>query len=440
MSPTRLAAGALALALALPLPLAAQHGHGGSGHGAAGGGLRSQVADLFRFRECDEPLCLPLAAGEHGNHYVPAVVQGQNNLIGFLTGSIASSVATLPISATSGGTLITFVDGRPVRQQVSGGPIFAERARTLGRGRLFLGANLSGFSYRTLAGVPLDALEFNFTHQDVGAPGLGDPAFENDVISVRADLSIGLLATTLSATYGLLDRLDVGVSVPLVRTSFSGRSVAQVFPFGEGSPHVFGTPDDPRRTAHASTFGDAFGIGDVAARAKAQLVQSARADVAAVAEVRFPTGDEENLLGSGSRTLRALGIVSARYGDFSPHANLGVMLQSHDALRDYALATVGFDHLLKPWATLAFDVLSRWQLDESAVRLPDPVQITMPYPRTVYPTNLSNSRDHAIDGSIGVRLTTSEGLTFVTNALVPVRRTGGLQPTVAWTLGAEYAF
>lgn len=426
---SRLAAGALALALLLPRPALAQSG-----------GLRAQVADLFRFGECDQPLCLPVAAGEHGSHYVPAVVQGQDNLIGYLTGSIASSVATLPIAATSGGTLITFEGGRPVRQQVSGGPIFAERARTLGRGRLFVGANVSGFSYRTLAGVPLDALEFNFTHQDVGGAGMGDPLFENDVISVRADLEIGLLATTLSATYGLLDRLDVGVSVPMVRTSFSGRSVAQVVPFGEGSPHVFGTPDDPRRSAQASTFGNAFGVGDVAARAKALLVQSDRADVAAVAEVRFPTGDEAELLGSGSRSVRALGIVSARHGDFSPHANAGVLLQSEDALRDYALATVGFDHLVKPWATLAIDVLSRWQLNESSTRLPDPVQITIPYPRTVYPTNLSNQRDHAVDGSIGFRFTTSEGITVVTNALVPVRRTGGLQPTVAWTVGAEYAF
>src|SRR5690606_9208156 len=196
----------------------------------------------------------------------------------------------------------------------SAGPIFAERGRTLGRGRLFMGANMSGFDFQTLRGVPLDGLVFNFTHQDVPPAGLGDPGLENDIIQVTARMNVSVLISTFSATYGLLDRVDVGVAVPMVRTSISGHSTAQVIPFGPDSPHVFGSTDDPRYTADAQAFGTAFGVGDVAARVKARLVETPRAAVAIVGETRFPTGSEEDLLGTGNLSWRAIGVASARYG------------------------------------------------------------------------------------------------------------------------------
>jgi hypothetical protein len=405
-----------------------------------GGNLTDRIADIFRFGECDQPLCLPVAAGEHGNHYVPAVVEGQSNLLSFLTGSISASVANLPVAASSGGATFRFVEGRPVRETISGGPIFAERARTLGRGRLFLGANLSGFEFQSLRGVPLNALVFNFTHEDVGAPGLGDPAFENDIIQVTTDLDVSVLATTFVATYGMHDRVDVGVAVPLVRTAIRGSALATVIPFGPGSPHVFGTTDDPRHTAFADTYGSAFGVGDIAARVKALLLTGQTVDLAVVGEARLPTGREEDLLGAGHLAVRALGIASARFGSFSPHVNAGYLFRNDSLQSDAALVTLGFDQLMSPWATLAVDVISRWQMQEGGARLPEPVQIALPTPRTVQVTNIPGGRDHVIDGSLGFRLTTSDGITVVTNALIPIRRSGGLQPSIAWSAGLEYAF
>ena len=418
----------------------AAHPDAADGTTAGTSGLAGTVADLFRFGDCAQPLCLPVAAGQHGNHFIPSLVQGQSNLLTFITNSIGSSVSNLPIAGTSSGALFRFENGRPVRENVSAGPIYAERARTIGRGRLFVGANLSGFDFQSLRGVPLDALVFNFTHVNVGDPALGEPAFENDIIQVTADLNVSVLVTTLAANYGLLDRLDVGLALPIVRTSVSGHSTAQVIPFGPDSPHVFGTTDNPSYTAKAQAFGSAFGIGDLAARAKARIVEGERGDFAVVGEVRFPTGDEADLLGSGSLAWRAIGVASARFGDFSPHANLGYLSRSSDQQNDAVLATLGFDHLLSPFATLAVDVLSRWQLGDSKITLPQPTQLQVPYVRTVNPSNLPERRDNALDASIGTRLVTGEGITFLLNALVPVTRAGGLQPSVAWTAGLEYTF
>ncbi|KPJ93079.1 MAG: hypothetical protein AMS18_06075 [Gemmatimonas sp. SG8_17] len=76
-----------------------------------------------------------------------------------------------------------------MRNSTSAGPIFAERAGTLGRGRIFLGANVSGVNFTTIGGTPTDRIVLNFVHQDVDPEGsLGDPVRENDIIRLFMDL------------------------------------------------------------------------------------------------------------------------------------------------------------------------------------------------------------------------------------------------------------
>ena len=130
--------------------------------------LSDQVAGLFKFGSCDQPLCLSVNADLHGSHYVGAAVTANAQLLSFLTNAINVSVSSIPISATSGGSTFRFVGGAPVRSTVSAGPIFAERAQTLGRGRFLLGANTTGISFSTVRGVDLDDIALNFAHVDVG--------------------------------------------------------------------------------------------------------------------------------------------------------------------------------------------------------------------------------------------------------------------------------
>ena len=107
----------------------------------------------------------------------------------------------------------------------------------------------------------------------------------------------------------------------------------------------------------------------------------------------YRPGTKYDFLGSGGTSARILGIVSARYGDFAPHANAGVAIRSSDDQQDAILATAGFDQLLVPWATFAFDVISEWQLGEQKFALPAPVQITIPFTRTIYPSDIPDRRD-----------------------------------------------
>jgi hypothetical protein len=406
---------------------------------ASAQGLRATVADLFKFGECGEALCLQVNAALHGLHYSPSATATSASLIGFFSDAIGNAVSNLPISAASGGVTFSFAGGAPVKTSISPGPIFAERSQTLGRGRLLAGGNVTQLNFRTFRGLPLDQFVFNFAHQNVGSPVYGDPEFENDVIQVRTKLDLNVVVTTAFLTYGLLDRVDVGVALPFVRTSLSGTSLGQIIPFGPNSPHFFGTDANRQLTATASTSGSSIGLGDVAARVKINLIQNPDDGFAVFGDVRLATGSQEDLRGSGNTSARVLGVYSGRYGNFSPHVNAGGLIRTGDLQNNAILATVGFDHLLNPNWTMAVDALSEIQLGDNKVAIPPDVEFEVPFRRSVTPTNIPGTKDHVVNGSLGFKYAKPGAVTGVINALFPLRA-GSLQPRVAFTAGLEYSF
>src|SRR3989440_173314 len=341
-------------------------------------GLRDKISELFIFTAGQDPLFLGGTAGSdsatalHADHFIPAARAENGTLISFLSNAISGNVANLPVSATSGGSTFRFEGGVPVRTSVSRGPVFAERGQTLGRGRVFVGANVNRMHFEALRGVSLNGIEMTFTHENVTGPACdsivgssctpyGVPTHENDVIALRLALDLDMTVTSFFVSFALL--------------------------------------------------------GDV----------------------RFPTGSEADLLGSGHVAARGLGILSARFGAFSPHTNIGYLFQSGAFQNNAVLATVGFDHLMAPWATLAVDVVSQLQVGESKLRLPGPVTYIAPFQRTIDVTNIPNERDDQINGSLGFKFATGSGIMLVANTLWPLNR-GGLRPNVLWTAGLEYNF
>lgn len=411
-----------------------------AGPATAQDGLASRITDLFTFGECGVPLCLDLG-NEHGNHFIPAVTAGGAQFIGFLTQSIGTATSAIPISATSSGATFSIVGGLPVRTSTSAGPIFGERAQTLGRGRFFLGANVTGLQFSTLNGVPTENLLINFQHQDVGDTTVfGDPEFENDVIQLQMQLDVNLTVATLFATWGVLDFVDIGVAVPFVRTSFSGGSEAQILPFGNVAIHNFGgDPAAPILRATTSASGSATGIGDVVGRLKINLGQSQRLGAALLADVRFPTGDEEQLLGLGETSIRALAIGSAQFGPFSPHLNAGYIARTGESDTDAILATIGFDNLTAEWATIAVDVVTEWQIGDQPLVLPGDIEWTTPFTRRIPSSNIPNRKNNLINASVGVKFNVRGGTVVVLNGIAPLRKVG-LQPDFIWTAGIEGAF
>ena len=423
-------------------------------------GLREKISDLFIFGPGQEPLFLagsasannPVSLQAHGSHFIPSSAASNASVISFITDAISASVANLPIGSTSGGETFRFVAGLPVPTSTSAGPIFAERAQTLGRGRVLAGVSRSGFRFSTLRGVDMRNINLTFTHQNVDFPGcsatfgdncakMGVPVLENDVINFRLSMDLDVRVTSTYLTYGVTDGFDVGVVVPLVQTQFRGSSEANIVPFGgTTAAHFFaGTTADPVLSASRESSGSATGLGDVALRMKANFRNTPTTSFALLLDARFPTGSSEDELGSGAFAGRGLAVFTSHYGDFSPHANVGYLFRAGARQNDAVLGTVGFDHRMSQSVTMAADLVSELQVGNSKLHLPAPVHYDAPFNRTVNVTDIPDTRDDVVNGSFGFKLVPAKSVTLVLNSLFPLNR-GGLRADLIYTAGIEYTF
>lgn len=427
---TRLRSTALAvLFAAMPSALAAQQS------------LTGQIGDLIRFGSCGQPLCLVTGAGTHQTHFLISAQSASTQLSEFLTNSITASVGRLPISATSSGTSFKFVNGAPVQSTSSFGPIFAERAATMGQGRYLIGVSTSNIAFSKLRGQSMDKISINLTHQDVGAPGLGNDPTESDVVGIDLKMKISLQVSTLSATYGVTDRLDVSVAVPIIASSLEATGFAQIYnPTGLITGfHNFGTVQAPTSSARDTVKGSSSGLGDITARAKFNIKNTSTSGLAILANVRIPIGDESNFRGAGAVAANALLIGSATYGNFSPHANVGYALRTGTSENNALLGSFGFDQMLNKRATLAVDILSEFQAGGDAGKLPPNVTFSAASPvRTVQGSNIPNEKDNPIALSAGGRFLVN-GYTLLANGVKPIK-SGGMQANFIWTLGLERVF
>src|SRR5438874_10495732 len=142
-------------------------------------GLRERISELFIFTAGKDPLFLggtadpnnPATIQLHADHFIPAARAENGSLISFLSNAVSGNVANIPVSATSGGSTFRFEGGVPVRTSTSAGPVFGERAQTLGRGRVLAGLSRTGVHFKTIRGVNLDNVRFTFTHANVDFEG-----------------------------------------------------------------------------------------------------------------------------------------------------------------------------------------------------------------------------------------------------------------------------
>ncbi len=102
--------------------------------------------------------------------------------------------------------------GTFVRSTQSFGPILTDRAETIGRGRFAFGFNFQHFSFDQLEGVDLTNVPSVFTHDDFQLGG-----GRADVVTTANAIDVSVGQWTGALTYGLTDRLDVSLAVPIVQ-------------------------------------------------------------------------------------------------------------------------------------------------------------------------------------------------------------------------------
>lgn len=215
------------------------------------------------------------------------------------------NLTSVPIATSSSGFVYRLNPelGTVQRATENFGAFFTERALTPGAGRASFGVTASTSEFTRLNGVELgdgSLITIANTFRDEPAPF--------DTESLTLDLRTSTL--TVLASVGITDRLEIGGAVPFVRLTLDGERL-NVY---RGTPLI-----------QARASGTASGIADIALRAKYTLLSAPQGGLAAAAELRLPTGDEENLLGAGTASWRLLGVGSIDQGPLGLHGNAGIV-------------------------------------------------------------------------------------------------------------------
>ena len=247
--------------------------------------------------------------------------------------ALATQLLTVPFPSPASGYTYTFDESLGVfsRSTQSFGPILTERAETIGKGKFTFGFAYQRFSFNSIEGVDLGTVPAVFTHDDFELGG-GRSDIVNSVNSIQADFSRFIAFFT----YGLGEHFDVSAAIPIVDASLRASSSTQIVRVGTASnPAVHYFQDGQQGFGDTREFlasGSASGLGDVLLRLKGTAPKTGPTRLAFLADLRFPTGDEEDLLGSGAWGVKPLVVLSWELGRLSPHLNVGYQWNGESVL------------------------------------------------------------------------------------------------------------
>ncbi len=230
--------------------------------------------------------------------------------------SLASQLAAIPLPSPASGFTYSLDPGLGVlkRSTQSFGPIYTERADSIGKHKFSFGISYQRFVFDSIEGVDLGSVPAVFTHDNPAPGGRSDVVSTQNTIDITVDQAIALF------TYGIVDRLDLSLAVPVTHVDMSVASSATIYRIGSCPGGIGTVPCSPKTHYFAdptaadgignhkifSNSGTASGIGDLVVRLKGTAVKSGHTGLALGADVRIPTGDEEKLLGSGAAGRRVI--------------------------------------------------------------------------------------------------------------------------------------
>jgi len=236
--------------------------------------------------------------------------------LGLLIEQFVPQAADFPAISMAPGLTFRYDSQAQLFERVASslGPVFVERAQTLGQGNFELGVSYLFIDFDQLDGNDLDRIGFTAHHSP-------DPISGNDTATVRFErFTLQSHVASFFTTYGVTDRWDVNFLLPLVSTYWSMRSRAHL-DNESGPPHFF---DDHSTERMFSAHDDKTGFGDLQVRTKYHLVRSELFNLASGLALRVPTGEEENFQGIGNTTLNTFLALSQAYGRFHAHLSTGI--------------------------------------------------------------------------------------------------------------------
>ncbi len=385
------------------------------------------------------------------------------NTLAFLSGDIGSEVSQIPLASPASGIIYTNnpTTQLPERLNQSFGPILTQRAQTIGRHNWYFATTYQYFLLQDIDSQALrnvGAVIYLNSSGNPGNPPSSAPDFagvSNNYLQLKVHQFVGYV------TYGLASRVDVSVAVPLLRVDLRD-TFSENFVHNPNSPCPSGCPTTPANQS-GSRAGEATGIGDVVLAVKANVWKLRRANkdhggFSLGVEVRLPSGDSHDFLGSGAIGAKPFATLSYA-GRVSPHFSIGyqfngktdlitVLNTSSSALQkgslpDRLIYSGGVDFALFKKLTVNLDGIAQHVYDaQRASLLPagtslfssgSNVSATIP---VLQPVTASYDRG---DAAGGLKWNPYKGFLITGNVSVKLNQ-AGLRSRVVPLVGASYTF
>lgn len=336
----------------------------------------------------------------------------KQDILTSLNSSIASQIALLPFVSPASGITYTFDKSLKIYTEStdSFGPLFGERADTIGKYHFSLGLAYQRSDFNSLDGVNLHdfpAVQLQdriggFGPCQLGTNDLGTRcSFVRDYIKATNRIDLHIRQLTSFATIGLTKWLDLSVVAPVLQVEMSAIADAHIVPNSAIAPLLSRTwfvHWDPKTLTpgcrgpfNPSCLIDSFsnaqhasGLGDITLRAKGKIWSGEHSGVALGIDIRVPTGDEKNFLGAGAMGLKPFAVWS-RGGRVSPHVNIGYQWNGESILGgdiDIAAGTntkaklpndflynFGVEMALRKHLTTTFEIMGQRIFDGNRVKL-----------------------------------------------------------------------
>jgi hypothetical protein len=292
-----------------------------------------------------------------------------------LSAALAVARSQVPVPSATGAfgfELVPEFDAY-VRVPQSLGPLFAERAQTLGRSQWTVSVSYTHIDFDTLDGTPLSDLHSS-------QPALSDAFLaklptqmdrkraRDNVLDANLDFGLQFDLLFLTAAYGVTDKIDVSATLSINSVHMRAAATAMIRdPNGDGGVYFSGLqpgvvvggsgPCKVDFTCARDHFDDsATGTGDLWLRGKWHLYDAAFVDLALAGVLTLPTGNADDFLGFHDPTFTPWLIASKTFGRVAPHLNLGYAFRSQADVSQ-AQWIAGADVQAFTWLTLAGDFL-----------------------------------------------------------------------------------
>jgi hypothetical protein len=363
--------------------------------------------------------------------------------------ALASQLAAVSLPSPASGYTYAFDPTLGVfqRSTQSFGPILADRAETIGKGKFTFGFNFQRFTFDTIEGLDLNSVPAVFTHDDAQLGG-----GRSDIVTTVNSISTQVSQFNSFFTYGISKQVDVSLALPVIAVDMNLASVATIHRIGTASnPAIHYFADASGGFGDTRTYtssGSASGLGDVILRVKASAPKSGPTTLALTVDTRFPTGDERNLLGSGAWGVRPTIILSWATKNVAPHVNVayqwngqsilgGDVATSRKAdLPDQFFYTAGIDVGLTKWATLAADFLGQRVIDSPRLQ----TQTFIAANGQTFPQiGFARGSFDVSNGSVGFKINAGGSVLVDFNVLFKLND-AGLRDKLTPLLGFEYSF